>query len=165
MTKSKTQFPHGAALPVVTDSLESAEQIERTHADQSISHRQGVGNIRHEKGIQNTPFAGVSGSGPSAAAQLVRLRDVSGGSDQARCGVGGQEHRAQRPKHQSRLLGSYPYVGHDHEAVTLFRVWFSDHSAMLIDARDAEHAAEPGQAWSRHWDRLDPRRVVQVTKL
>jgi hypothetical protein len=36
---------------------------------------------------------------------------------------------------------------------------------MLIDANTKEHAAELGQAWSRHWDRLDPRRVVNVTKL
>jgi hypothetical protein len=36
---------------------------------------------------------------------------------------------------------------------------------MLIDATDKEHAAEKAQAWSRHWDRLDPRRVVNVTKL
>jgi hypothetical protein len=36
---------------------------------------------------------------------------------------------------------------------------------MLIDATDRKHAAELGQAWSRHWDQLDPRRVVNVTKL
>jgi hypothetical protein len=47
----------------------------------------------------------------------------------------------------------------------LFRVWFSDDTAMLIDATDQEHAAQKGQAWSRHWDRLDPRRVTTVTKL
>ena len=49
--------------------------------------------------------------------------------------------------------------------MTLFRVWFSDISTMLIDATDKEHAAAKGQAWSLHWDRLDPRRVVTVTKL
>ena len=47
----------------------------------------------------------------------------------------------------------------------MFRVWFSDDSAMLIDATDKEHAAKLGQAWSRHWDRLDPRQVVNTTKL
>jgi hypothetical protein len=47
----------------------------------------------------------------------------------------------------------------------LFRVRFSDDTAMLIDATNKEHAAALGQAWSRHWDRLDPRRVVNVTKL
>jgi hypothetical protein len=36
---------------------------------------------------------------------------------------------------------------------------------MLIDAIDKEHAAAAGQAWSRHWDRLDPRRVTVATKL
>jgi len=47
----------------------------------------------------------------------------------------------------------------------LFRVWFSDGSAMLIDAGDKEHASATGQDWSRHWDRLDPRRVIIATKL
>jgi hypothetical protein len=36
---------------------------------------------------------------------------------------------------------------------------------MLIDATDKEQAAKLGQAWSLKWDRLDPRRVVNVTKL
>jgi hypothetical protein len=36
---------------------------------------------------------------------------------------------------------------------------------MLIDATDKEKAAELGQAWSRHWDRLDPRRATTATKL
>jgi hypothetical protein len=47
----------------------------------------------------------------------------------------------------------------------LFRVWFSDYSAMLIDARDKEHAAELGRAWSLKWDRLDPRRVTTASTL
>jgi hypothetical protein len=49
--------------------------------------------------------------------------------------------------------------------MTLFRVWFSDGSMMLIDATDKEDAAAKGQAWSHYWDRLDPRRVVKATKL
>jgi hypothetical protein len=36
---------------------------------------------------------------------------------------------------------------------------------MLIDATDKEHVAEQGQAWSRYWDRLDPRRPTNATKL
>ena len=57
------------------------------------------------------------------------------------------------------------YAGSDHESLKLFRVWFHDHSAMLIDARNREYAAELSQAWSLKWDRLDSRRVVTVTKL
>jgi hypothetical protein len=60
----------------------------------------------------------------------------------------------------------YPNEQHDQQGKqTLFRVWFTDGTAMLIDATDRKHAAELGQAWSRHWDQLDPRRVVNVTKL
>jgi hypothetical protein len=47
----------------------------------------------------------------------------------------------------------------------LIRVWFSDDTAMLIDAIDTEQAAKLGQAWSRHWDRLDPRRATTATKV
>jgi hypothetical protein len=47
----------------------------------------------------------------------------------------------------------------------LFRVVFSDFSAMLIDAISKEDAAAQGQAWSLHWDRLDTRRVVSTTKV
>jgi hypothetical protein len=77
--------------------------------------------------------------------------------------AGGQNGGAEHSEHQSGVFGSHPHIGSDYESLILFRVWFSDYSAMLIDARNREHAAELGQAWSRHWDRLDPRRVV--TKL
>ena len=119
-----------------------------------------------KKGFQNAPPAGVSGSIPSAAAKLIRLRNVAGGVEQTRRGSGGQDGGTQRPEHQPGVLGSHPHVGDDHESrLKLFRVWFSDDSAMLIDATDKEQAAKLGQAWSLKWDRLDPRRVVNVTKL
>jgi hypothetical protein len=35
---------------------------------------------------------------------------------------------------------------------------------MLIDATDKEQAAKLGQAWSRHWDQLDPRQATTATK-
>ena len=160
------EFHHGAALSVVVDSNTPAERNhERKYADQSIGNRQGVGNVRHEKGIQNTPSAGVPGSITSAAAQLVRFRDVAGGSGQIRGGAGGQGGGAERPEHQPGVFGSHPHVGDDCESrLKLFRVWFSDHSAILIEAADKEHAAKLGQAWSRHWDGLDPRRAVNATK-
>ena len=161
------EFQHGAALSVVADSNTPAERNhEREYADKSISDRQGVGNIRHEKRIQNAPPAGVSGSIPSAAAKLIRLRNVAGGVEQTRRGSGGQDGGTQRPEHQPGVLGSHPHVGDDHESrLKLFRVWFSDYSAMLIDATDKEQAAKLGQAWSRHWDRLDPRQATTVSKL
>jgi hypothetical protein len=80
----------------------------------------------------------------------------------ARCEASG----AKCAEHQPGVFGTHPNVGYDHEGrLKLFRVWFSDDSTMLIDTRDKEHAAELGQAWSRHWNRLDPRRVVNVTML
>jgi hypothetical protein len=36
---------------------------------------------------------------------------------------------------------------------------------MLMDATDKTQAAVMAQGWSRHWDRLDARRVTQVVKL
>ena len=170
------RFPHSEflrvqsprdALPVAADSPNPAElNKENKYANKSTRDRQGVGDIRHEKGIQDAPSACVSGSIASAAAQLVRFRDVAGGSEQIRGWAGGQDGGTQHPEHQPGVFGSHPHVGNDCESrLKLFRVWFSDYSAMLIDATDKEHAAEQGQAWSRHWDRLDPRRATTVTKL
>jgi hypothetical protein len=160
------QFRHDV-LPVTAESINPAEKHnERKHAHKSISHRQSVGNVRHEEGIENAPPAGVSGSITSATAKLVRLRNVVGGADQTRCDAGGQNRGAQRPEHQPGVFGSHPHVGNDHESrLKLFRVRFSDDSAMLIDATDKEHAAATGQVWSHYWDRLDSRRVVTVTNL
>ena len=160
-------FHHDAALSVVAETKHPAERNhERKHAHQSISDRQSVGDIRHEKGIQNAPPAGVSGSITSPAAKLVRFRGSAGGREQIRGWVGGQDGGTQCPEHQSGVLGSHPHVGDDHESrLKLIRVWFSDDTAMLIDAIDTEQAAKLGQAWSRHWDRLDPRRVTTVTGL
>jgi len=162
---AKNNFP-GFLGSVGEQTINQAEKEKVKHADQSTGDRQGVGNIRHEEGIQNTPPAGVSGSIASAAAQLVRFRDVAGGSEQIRGRAGGQDGGTQRPEHQPGVLGSHPHVGGDHESrLKLFRVWFSDYTAMLIDATDQEQAAKLGQAWSRHWDRLDPRRATTATKV
>jgi len=158
------QIPHDV-LPVAVNSTNPAEN-ERKHAHKSISNRQSVRIIRHEKGIENTSPVGLSGSITSTTSEFFRLRNDGGRTEQTRGDTRGQDGGAQRPEHQSELLGSHPHDGHDHEGqLTLFRVRFSDDTAMLIDATNKEHAAALGQAWSRHWDRLDPRRVVNVTKL
>src|ERR1035437_2556407 len=100
MKTNHFQFHHGTALSAAMDSNTPAERNhERKYADQSNGDRQGVGDIRHEKGIQNAPPAGVSGSIASAAAQLVRFRDVAGGSEQIRGWVGGQDGGTQHPEH------------------------------------------------------------------
>jgi len=161
------EFPHDAVLPVAVGSTNPAEHNqEKRYVNKSTRDRQSVGEFRHEKRIENAPPPGLPRSVPTAPAELLRLRDVAGGSDEIRRDTGGQNGGAKCPEHQPKLLGSHPHGGHDHEGrLTLFRVWFSDGTAMLIDATDKEHAAELGQAWSLKWDRLDPRRVVNVTKL
>jgi hypothetical protein len=36
---------------------------------------------------------------------------------------------------------------------------------MLIDSTDEKQASDQAQAWSRHWDKFDPRCVTKVIKL
>jgi hypothetical protein len=164
--KGQFQLPRGAALSGVMESTNPAEHNqENKYAHKSNHNRQGDGVLRHEEGLQNLASARLSGSNPPAAAKLVRLRDDTRGVREIRSHAGGQDGGIEHPEHQPGVFGSHPHVRSDHESLTLFRVCFSDYSAMLIDARHNEHAAELGQAWSRHWDRLDPRRVTTITKL
>ena len=167
MKTSDFQFHHDAVLPVAANSPNSADNNQgKANAHKSVSDRQGDRVVRHKERLENIEPAGLPGSGAPAAAELVRLRNVAGGVCQIRRNAGRQNGGAQCSEHEPELLGSHPHDGDDHESkLTLFRVVFSDHSAMLIDATNKEHASELGQAWSRHWDRLDPRRVVNVTKL
>ena len=158
-------FSHDDTLPVVADSINPAE-IKGIYAHQSVSHRQGVGIVRNEEGVENTPSAGLPGSVTSTASKLIRLRNVARRGDEVRRVTGGQDGGTQRPEHQSELLSSHPHDGHDNEGrLTLFRVRFGDGSTMLIEATDKQQAAELGQTWSLRWDRFDLRRVITVIKL
>ena len=164
--KTKIQFLHGAALSVVSESTNPAGQKNKgNYAYESASHRQSDRVVRHETRVKNTASVGLPGSGPPAAAELVRLRNDAGGVCQIRRNAGGQISGTECPEHQPGVFGPHPNVRGDCESgLKLFRVWFSDYSTMLIDATDKEQAAKLGQAWSRHWDQLDPRQATTATK-
>src|SRR5690242_7960093 len=138
----------------------------KTHASQSACHRQGVGNLRHEKGVQDPAPAGVPGPVTPAPAQLVRLRTDAGRSEQIRRYLGGQNHRAEHPGHEPGVQRPGAHERLDPQGrLNLHRVSFSDQTMMLMDAAGESDAAVRAQDWSLYWDRLDPRRVTHVEKL